>query len=78
MPPTRKPNDGLIARVNFPLYSVKMLTSRHILVGGGGGSAKTGINNGFVSFFVVHKQFIPFQLHLNLSKNKTKKKLSSS
>lgn len=46
---SRKSNDGLLARVNFPLYSVEMLTSRHVLVAGGGGSAKTGVANGFVS-----------------------------
>lgn len=51
MAPTRRPSDGLLARVNFPLYSVEMLTSRHILVSGGGGSAKTGVANGFVSHF---------------------------
>lgn len=49
MPSTKK-NDGLLARVNFPLYTLQMLTSRHILVGGGGGSAKTGVANGFEIF----------------------------
>lgn len=44
----RTSNDGLLARVNFPLYSVEMLTSRHVLVAGGGGSSKTGVANGFV------------------------------
>lgn len=66
MAPTRRNSDGLLARVNFPLYSVEMITSRHCLVAGGGGSAKTGVANGFVrvlftliviktvtSFFVV-------------------------
>lgn len=45
----RRSNEGLLARVNFPLYSVEMLTSRHVLVAGGGGSSKTGVANGFVS-----------------------------
>lgn len=56
MAPTRKgkPTDGLLARVNFPLYAVEMLTSRHLLVAGGGGSAKTGVANGFVSSICVH------------------------
>lgn len=49
MAPTMRPNDHLLARVNFPLYTVEMLTSRHCLVAGGGGSAKTGVANGFVS-----------------------------
>lgn len=40
-----------MARVNFPLYTVQMLTSRHILVGGGGGASNTGVANGFVSIF---------------------------
>lgn len=44
----RRSKEGLLARVNFPLYSVEMLTSRHVLVAGGGGSAKTGVANGFV------------------------------
>lgn len=48
MAPTARPADGLLARVNFPLYSIEMLTSRHVLVAGGGGSAKTGVANGFV------------------------------
>lgn len=47
-PTRRRPSDGLLARVNFPLYAVDMLTSRHILVAGGGGSSKTGVANGFV------------------------------
>lgn len=42
------PNEGLLARVNFPLYAAEMLTSRHLLVAGGGGSSKTGVANGFV------------------------------
>lgn len=49
-----KKHDGLLARVNFPLYTLQMLTSRHILVGGGGGSAKTGVANGFEIFELLH------------------------
>jgi len=52
MAPVYNGKDGLLARVNFPLYSVQMLTSRHILVAGGGGSAKTGVANGFVSNYL--------------------------
>lgn len=50
MAPTRRTNEGLLARVNFPLYTVQMLTSHHVLVGGGGGSSKTGVANGFEIF----------------------------
>ncbi|KAK3925337.1 Prolactin regulatory element-binding protein [Frankliniella fusca] len=53
MAPTRN-NDGLLARVNFPLYTLQMVTSRHILVGGGGGSSKTGVANGFEIFEISH------------------------
>lgn len=53
MAPTRR-NDGLLARVNFPLYTLQMVTSRHILVGGGGGSSKTGVANGFEIFEISH------------------------
>ncbi|XP_018324563.1 prolactin regulatory element-binding protein [Agrilus planipennis] len=50
----RRRRDGLLARVNFPLYTVQMLTSRHVLVGGGGGSSKTGVANGFEIFELSH------------------------
>lgn len=48
MAPTRKNLNNILARVNFPLYTVQMLTNRHIIVGGGGGQSKTGVANGFV------------------------------
>lgn len=35
----------LLARVNFPLYSLNVITERHILVAGGGGKSRTGIPN---------------------------------
>ncbi|CAG2102613.1 unnamed protein product [Medioppia subpectinata] len=35
----------LLARVNYPMYCVRTLSERHILVAGGGGPAKTGIAN---------------------------------
>lgn len=54
MAPTRKPNDGLLARVNFPLYAIEMLTSRHVLVAGGGGASKTGVANGFEIYEIHH------------------------
>ncbi|KAH8281224.1 hypothetical protein KR044_012181 [Drosophila immigrans] len=54
MAPTRRPSDGLLARVNFPLYAVDMLSSRHILVAGGGGSSKTGVANGFEIYELYH------------------------
>lgn len=53
MAPTRRNKDGLLARVNFPLYTLQMLTSRHILVAGGGGSSKTGVANGFVGISIA-------------------------
>lgn len=48
---------GLLARVNFPLYTLQMLTSRHVIVGGGGGSSKTGVANGFVSNFTGQSNY---------------------
>ncbi|KAL1441108.1 hypothetical protein MTO96_008850 [Rhipicephalus appendiculatus] len=40
------PKSGeLLARVNFPLYSINVITERHILVAGGGGKSRTGIPN---------------------------------
>lgn len=51
MAPTKRPSDYLLARVNFPLYTVEMISSRFCLVAGGGGSSKTGVANGFVSLY---------------------------
>lgn len=39
----------LLCRVEFPLYGITVLSPKHLLVGGGGGAAKTGVKNGFVS-----------------------------
>ncbi|XP_052776236.1 prolactin regulatory element-binding protein-like [Mya arenaria] len=36
---------SVIAKSNFPMYSVKSLDERHFLVAGGGGQAKTGVSN---------------------------------
>ncbi|KAI1302339.1 Prolactin regulatory element-binding protein [Halotydeus destructor] len=47
-------NSSLLARVNFPLYTIKVLSERHFLVGGGGGAAKTGITNSFEIYELVN------------------------
>lgn len=52
MAPHRRNIDNVLARINFPLFSVQMLTNRHVLVAGGGGSAKTGVANGFVGILI--------------------------
>jgi len=44
----------LLCRVKFPLYSVQMISPRHIVFGGGGGAAKTGVTNGFEIFELSH------------------------
>ncbi|KAJ3654380.1 hypothetical protein Zmor_013571 [Zophobas morio] len=54
MAPPRKYIDNILARLNFPLYTVQMLTNRHVIVGGGGGSSKTGVANGFEIFELAH------------------------
>jgi prolactin regulatory element-binding protein len=54
MAPSRKYIDDILARLNFPLYTVQMLTNRHVIVGGGGGSSKTGVANGFEIFELAH------------------------
>ncbi|XP_073987349.1 guanine nucleotide-exchange factor SEC12 [Rhodnius prolixus] len=60
MAPTRKNSEGLLARVNFPLYALQMLTNRHVLVAGGGGSSKSGVANGFEIFELIFdgKRFV--------------------
>lgn len=49
-----KKNSQLLARVNFPLFTIAVLSDRHILVCGGGGGAKTGILNVIVSMFCFY------------------------
>ena len=43
----------LLCRVNFPLYNVNMVSPRHVMLGGGGGAANTGVRNGFVSICLI-------------------------
>jgi len=43
----------LLCRVDFPLYSLSMVSPRHILLAGGGGSANTGVKNGFQIFEIT-------------------------
>ncbi|CAG9854666.1 unnamed protein product [Phyllotreta striolata] len=50
----RKNKKNILAKVNFPLYTVQMLTSRHVIVGGGGGTSKTGVENGFEIYEIFH------------------------
>ncbi|CAG9769169.1 unnamed protein product [Ceutorhynchus assimilis] len=54
MAPHRRNIDDVLARINFPLFTLQMLTNRHVLVGGGGGSSKTGVANGFEIFELSH------------------------
>lgn len=35
----------LLARLDFPPYCMKVISERHILIAGGGGSSKTGVPN---------------------------------
>lgn len=42
---TSKKQPPVIARCSSPAYCVKIVGSRHILLGGGGGAAKTGVSN---------------------------------
>ncbi|KAI8427417.1 hypothetical protein MSG28_001964 [Choristoneura fumiferana] len=50
----RNRGDGLLARVDFPLYTLQTLTNRHVLVAGGGGASNTGVANGFEIFELSH------------------------
>lgn len=40
----------LLCRVDFPLYAISVLSPRHVMVGGGGGAANTGVKNGLQVF----------------------------
>lgn len=46
----------LLARSDFPLYTVKALDERHFIVAGGGGAAKTGVVNAIVRSIQYEKQ----------------------
>ena len=41
--------ERLVGRVDLPLYSINVVSERHIVVAGGGGKAKTGVANKIVS-----------------------------
>lgn len=43
-----------VANLNYPSYAIVSMTGRHIVVGGGGGAAKTGIMNQFDVFELYH------------------------
>lgn len=43
-----------VASLNYPSYAVTAVGGRHVVVGGGGGSAKTGIKNQFDVFELYH------------------------
>lgn len=40
-----------VGRTDFPPYAITCVGDRYVIVGGGGGTAKTGIKNKFVSTF---------------------------
>jgi len=42
-----------IASTDFPLYTLRLIGDRHLLVAGGGGAAKTGIANAIVSMAFI-------------------------
>ncbi|VVD05564.1 prolactin regulatory element-binding protein [Leptidea sinapis] len=50
----RNRGDGLLAKVDFPLYTLQTLTNRHVIVAGGGGASNTGVANGFEIFELSH------------------------
>lgn len=62
----RKSIEDILARVNFPLYTVQLLTPRHVIVGGGGGTSKTGVANGFVSYVKSLKLFFNLRILGNI------------
>ena len=41
----------IVASPDFPAYSICAVSGKYLVVGGGGGAAKTGIKNKFVSEF---------------------------
>lgn len=54
----------IIAKCKAPGYCIKCVGSRHILLAGGGGSAKTGVANEIeVSFFIFHMKGLSFYLY---------------
>lgn len=63
---------ALLARTEFPIYTIRALDENHFLVAGGGGSSKTGVPNAFVSLFIylkyvalcMNETIIPFHHYL--------------
>ena len=49
------PTVELVGNVSFPVYAVKCLGSRFMLVAGGGGMAKTGVANMLEAFLMTYR-----------------------
>ena len=52
-------------KAEFPLYCLSMVGDRHLLVAGGGGSAKSGITNAIVSdtqYVIIFSFYMRFSM----------------
>uniref|UniRef100_A0A0K0EIQ1 Sulfatase domain-containing protein n=1 Tax=Strongyloides stercoralis TaxID=6248 RepID=A0A0K0EIQ1_STRER len=52
-----KPPPPIIAKSSGPVYAIKTIGSRHFIIGGGGGAAKTGVPNEIELFLMSYNNF---------------------
>ena len=52
-----KQKPPIMATISIPAYGIKTLGSRHILVGGGGGAAATGVKNELQLYLLTYNHF---------------------
>uniref|UniRef100_A0A0K0FAJ1 Prolactin regulatory element-binding protein (inferred by orthology to a human protein) n=1 Tax=Strongyloides venezuelensis TaxID=75913 RepID=A0A0K0FAJ1_STRVS len=52
-----KPPPQIIAKSSGPVYAIKTIGSRHFIIGGGGGAAKTGVPNEIELFLMSYNNF---------------------
>uniref|UniRef100_A0A914YZS6 Uncharacterized protein n=1 Tax=Panagrolaimus superbus TaxID=310955 RepID=A0A914YZS6_9BILA len=52
-----KQKPPVMTTISIPAYGIKTLGSRHILVGGGGGAAATGVKNELQLYLLTYNQF---------------------
>lgn len=58
----------VLAKTNYPLFCVRAISDRHILVGGGGGEAKTGIPNACEIYELIYDKNNDFAKAILVSK----------
>uniref|UniRef100_A0A0N4Z5A8 WD_REPEATS_REGION domain-containing protein n=1 Tax=Parastrongyloides trichosuri TaxID=131310 RepID=A0A0N4Z5A8_PARTI len=64
-----KKSPPVIASSPAPVYAIKAIGSRHFIVGGGGGGAKTGVSNQIELFLITYNNFCKLGINTDEGNN---------